>query len=214
MALNLSKKQKNNLMKKIFLFLVASIFLISCDKEGPRGPQGFQGNDGNNGQDGSIPQLYYFDISINNFNKELYYENQNYFYNDAWVAYGFIENVTIQENDLVMVFMHQTTDGGPDNYFQALPYSDYFDNTTDFIHYSYGVMDDNGDLIFTIRRNDGSDPFVDMNATWTIQYNVYLIKGTQNRKAEIPSSVNLEDEVALKKYLNIEKREKVNFILK
>lgn len=205
-------------MKNTFpIFLILTVFLFSCGKEGPTGPQGFPGEDGRdgiNGSEGSSPALYYFDIPVNNFNKELYYYNSNEYYNDAWVAYGYIDGVVIQETDLVMVYMHQTTDGGPDNYFQALPYTDYFDNTRDFNHYSYGTMDDNGDLIFTIRRNDGTAPFNDMNATWNIEYNVYIIQATGDRKAEIPAHVNLEDEEALKEYLNISKREKVNFILR
>lgn len=185
------------------LLLVVTISFFSCSKEGPRGPQGFPGEDGS---DATAPQLYYFDIAINQFNKELYYYNSNEFYNDAWIAYGYIDGVVIQETDLVMVYMHQTTDGGPDNYFQALPYSDYFDNSTDFNHYSYGVKDDNGDLVFTIRRNDGTAPFNDMNATWNIEYNVYIIQGTENRNAEIPSYVNLESEEDLKQYLGITER--------
>jgi hypothetical protein len=189
--------------------LILTISLFSCSKEGPRGPQG---NDGNDGNDASTPQLYYFDIAVNQFNKELYYYNSNEFYNDAWLAYGYIEGLTIQETDLVMVYMHQTTDGGPDNYFQALPYTDYFDNSTDFNHYSYGTMDDNGDLVFSIRRNDGTAPFSDMTADWAIEYNVYIIQGSQNRKAEIPSYVNLENEEELKLHLGITERKKAKFI--
>jgi len=202
-------------MKKIFpILIILSSILFSCGKEGPTGPQGFPGNDGKDGADGSAPSLYYFNIPINQYNKERYYEDNSQYYNDAWVAYGYIDGVTIQETDLVMVYMHQTTDGGPDNYFQALPYTDYFDNTRDFNHYSYGIMDDNGDLIFSIRRNDGSAPFNDMNATWEIEYNVYIIKGTNNRQAKIPPSINLENEDALKEYLNINTREKAKFIVR
>ena len=182
-----------------------SISLFSCVKENT-GPQGLPGDDG------STPELYYFDIPVNSYNKEPFYEDNSVDYNNAWVSYGYIDGVTIQENDLVMVFMHQTTDGGPDNYFQALPYNDFTDGTVYYNHYSYGVMDNNGDLIFSIRRNDGSDPFLDMNASWTIQYNVYLLKGTASRKAELPADIYLKDEAALKAYLNVSERKKVNFI--
>ncbi len=198
-------------MKQIaFSILLGALFLLSsCSKEGPRGPQGLPGA---KGEPGSTPQLYYMDIPINQFKKELFYDDNSQFYNDSWLAYGYIENVTIQPNDLVMVFMHQTTDGGPDNYFQALPYTDYFDNSTDFNHYSYGVMDDNGDLVFSIRRNDGTAPFNDMNATWTIQYNVYILKGQNGKKATIPSNINLSDEKAVKSYLGITEKTKANFV--
>ena len=200
-------------MKKIFpIILIISISLFSCVKEGPRGPEGFPGESGNDGADGSIPTLYYFDIPVSNFSRERFINDQTQFYNDTWSAYGFIEGVTIQEQDLVMVYMHQTTDGGSDNYYQALPYLDYVDNSTDFVQYTYGVMDDNGDIVFGIRRNDGTAPFGNMNASWKIEYNVYIIKGTLSRNAEIPSTVNLEDEEALKEYLNITERKKVNFI--
>ena len=199
-------------MKKIFpIVLIFSLSLFSCVKEGPRGPEGFPGQNGSDGADGSSPTLYYFDIPISNYSKERFVDDQTQFYNDTWLAYGYIEGVTIQEQDLVMVYMHQTTDGGTDNYFQALPYLDYVDNSTDFVQYTYGVMDDNGDLVFGIRRDDGSAPF-DNNASWEIQYNVYIIKGSQNRNAEIPSSINLENEETLKEYLNITERKKVNFI--
>jgi hypothetical protein len=194
------------------ILLVLAISFVSCTKEGPQGPQGVQGYPGNDGQDGTLPQLYYFDIPVNQYNKEVYYDDNSVYYNDAWLAYGYIDGVVIQETDLVMVYMHQTTDGGPDNYFQALPYSDYTDNSEIFNHYSYGIMDDNGDLVFSIRRSNGYAPFDDMNATWAIEYNVYIIKGTQNRKAEIPSYVNLESEEELKRHLGITERKKVNFI--
>lgn len=203
-------------MKKSYIILlVLAVIFTACSKEGPQGPMGYNGLDGRDGfdgQDATLPQLYYFDVPVTDFNKELYQPNPNEFYNDAWLAYGFIQDVVIQETDLVMVFMHQTTDGGADNYFQALPYSDYFDNTDIFNHYSYGTMDDNGDLVFSIRRSNGEAPFSDMNASFSIEYNVYIVKGTQNRKAEIPSHVNLENEAALKEYLNITKREKVEFV--
>ncbi len=199
-------------MKKLFpIFSILIIFLFSCAKEGPMGPQGFPGDDG---KDVTGAKLYYFDMPINSFDKERYYEDQTQFYNDAWVAYGYIEDVTISETDMVMVYMHQTTDGGPDNYFQALPYTDYFDNSTDFNHYSYGTMDNNGDLVFSIRRNDGSAPFNDMNATFNIEYNVYIIAGTKDRSAKIPSSVNVNNEDELKNYLGISETKKAKFIVR
>lgn len=194
------------------ILIILAALLSSCVKEGPRGPEGFPGENGRDGINAYAPELYYFDIQINEYSKERYINDNSQFYNDTWVAYGFIEGLTIQETDLVMVYMHQTTDGGDDNYFQALPYLDYTDNSLSFVQYTYGVMDDNGDLVFGIRKDDGSAPFVNMNDTWTIQYNVYLIKGSQNRNAEIPASINLEDEEALKDYLKITKRKKANFI--
>ncbi len=199
-------------MKQIvFSILLGTLFLVSsCSKEGPRGPQGVPGV---KGEPGSSPQLYYMDIPVNKFKKEVFYDDNSQFYNDAWLAYGYIDGVVMQPNDLVMVFMHQTTDGGPDNYFQALPYTDYFDNTNDFNHYSYGVMDDNGDLVFSIRRNNGTPPFNDMSATWTIQYNIYILKGNNGKKAMMPSSINLSDEKAVRNYLGITERTKVNFVL-
>ena len=193
--------------------LLLLTFLFSCTKEGPRGPQGFPGEDGKDGENTSSTNLYYFDIPVKDFKKEKYYEDDSQYYNDAWLAYGYIEGITIKETDLVLAFMHQTTDGGPDNYFQALPYTDYFDNSEDFNHYSYGILDDSRDLVFSIRRNDGSDPFVDMNASWEIQYNIYIIKGTENRTASLPQYINLENENEVREYLNIPKAEKVNFIL-
>ncbi len=196
-------------MKQIFpIFLLLLVFFSSCSKEGATGPQGFPGEDGKDGKNTTGSHLYYFNIPINQFNKVEYYYDDNQYYNDAWVSYGYIEGITIQETDLVLVFMHQTNDGGPDNYFQALPYNDYFDNSEDFNHYSYGTMDDNGDLIFTIRRNNGNDPFNDMNATWEIEYNIYIIEGTKDKKAELPSYINTENEREIKEFLNIKKYEK------
>ncbi len=188
-------------MRKIALIMLASaLMMFSCTKEGPRGPQGVPGPQG---RDGSAATLYYLDIPVNQFKKEAYYDDNTQDYNDAWLAYGYIEGVSIQENDLVMVFMHQTTDGGPDNYFQALPYTDYFDNSTDFNHYSYGIMDNTRDLVFSIRRNDGTSPFNDMNADWTIQYNIYIVKGSANRKPNIPAYINQNNEKDIKSYLGI-----------
>ena len=195
-------------MKKIFILLsIVSITIFSCTKE-VTGPQGMPGDDGAN------PQLYFFDIPVNSFAKATYYGNNNQFYNDAWLAYGAFDNFTLNEKDLVLVYMHQTTDGGPDNYFQALPYSDYFDNSEDFNHYSYGIMDDNGDLIFSIRRNDGTDPFNDMSADFNIQYNVYVVKASNDRKVELPETVNINNEIEVKEYLHITEGKKVSFIAK
>jgi len=190
-------------MKNIFiLFSIVSISFLSCTKE-VEGPQGMPGEDGSN------PKLYFFDIPVSSYEKAKYYEDNSQFYNDAWLAYGSFDGFALSEKDLVLVYMHQTTDGGPDNYFQALPYTDYFDNSEDFNHYSYGIMDDNGDLIFSIRRNDGSDPFNDMSANFNIQYNVYVIKSATNRKAELPKTLNIENEQEVKAYLNISQGEKI-----
>ncbi len=203
-------------MKQLaFTFILGILLsLSSCTKEGPRGPQGLPGAKGEAGASGSAPELYYIDIPVNHFKKEIFYDNNSEFYNDAWLAYGAINGLKILPTDLVMVFMHQTTDGGPNNYFQALPYTDYFDNSTDFNHYSYGVMDDNGDLVFSIRRNDGTAPFNNMNANWVIEYNVYVVKGRNGQKATIPASINLSNENDLRKYLGITQKTKAKFIAK
>ncbi len=190
------------MIKKILLLSIAVLTLAACSKEGERGPRGYDGLNGRDGLNGSTPQLFPFDIPVRDFSMQTYYEDASQLYNNAWVALGNINGMTINENDLVMVFMHQTTDGGPDNYFQALPYNDYFDGTNNFNHYSYGILDNNGDILFSIRRNDGTQPFDDMNASWTIQYNVYVLKGTAGRKAKLPQGIQTEKE--LRTFYNIQ----------
>ena len=195
-------------MKKIFiLFSIVSVTILSCTKE-ITGPQGMPGEDGSN------PKLYFFDIPVSDFAKVEYYNDNSQFYNDAWLAYGSFNGFVLNEKDMALVYMHQTTDGGPDNYFQALPYTDYFDNSEDFNHYSYGIMDDNGDLIFSIRRNDGTDPFNNMSADFKIQYNVYVVKSSGNKNVNLPKYINIENEQEVKDYLKITEGKKVNFIAK
>lgn len=196
--------------KLFFLLISASLILTSCYKEGPAGPVGPSGQDGLNGTNGTdgtngaTPKVYYFDIPLNQFIPQSY--------NSSWQAYSYINNVTLSNNDLVMVFVNLTSDGYGDNYWQALPHNEYVDNSDFYIEHSFGIMginDDSGnnyylagDIMFSLRTNTGVAPYTNMNSTALLLYNVYVIRGTQGKKAEFPNYVDRTKKSEVDAYIN------------
>jgi len=179
--------------KNLLLILVAiSVIFSSCYKEGPVGPSGPRGNDGKDGVDGETSKVYYFDIELNKFKPQSY--------NSSWITYSYIDGVTITDNDMVIAFVNLSSDGNGDNYWQAMPYNEYVDNSDFFIQHSFGIMgmDDDtgnneylaGDIMFSLRTNTGVAPYNPMNTTALLRYNVYIIKGTQGKSAKLPEYID------------------------
>ena len=193
---------KKNLV--VFIIMLA-VGLSSCTTAiGPTGPAGRDGIDGRDGTDGSTPLVYYFDIPLKNF----IYED----YNESWNAYAYINNLTLINTDLVMIFVNLNSDGGAgDNYWQAMPYNEYFDNTGFYVQHSFGIMDidddsgnDNylkGDIMFSLRASDGLAPYDDMNSEALLKYNVYVLFGEEGKKAQLPDYVDVNNRDEVKKYV-------------
>jgi len=199
-------------MKNYIIILLLSLgVLTSCTKVGPTGPMGPSGRNGQDGSqgeagaDGSIPKVYYFDITLDKF----MYES----YNEAWNTYAFMDNVTIETTDMVMAFVNLSTDGNGDNYWQAMPYNEYLDNTEFYIQHSFGVMgidDDSGngnyltgDLILSLRASDGLAPYNDMSSTTgKLRYNIYVLKGEEGRKATLPENIDPKNQKEVVNYLS------------
>ena len=182
-------------MKYTFsLLVVATLLMSGC---------GTDGKDGTDGT-GETPKVYYFDIKLNQFMLQGY--------NSSWVTYSFIKDVTITDMDLVMVFVNLSSDGGGDNYWQAMPHNEYVDNYDFFIEHSFGIMgmDDDtgnnnylaGDIMFSLRTNTGDAPYNPMNSTSLLKYNVYIIKGTQGKSAKLPESVDKNNRFEVEEYCN------------
>lgn len=199
-------------MKKLSFFLIAALVLTTIGCEGPMGPQGPQGVQGVPGQngingvdgaDGAIPNVYYFDIPLHNF----IYES----YNEAWNAYGYINGITIQITDLVLVYVNLSSDGNGDNYWQPLPYLEFFNNTGFFVQHSFGIMgiDDDtgnnnylaGDLMFSLRASDGYAPYDDMSSDALLLYNVFIVQGQEGKKAVLPDNIDINDRDQVYQYL-------------
>jgi len=188
-------------MKKNLLLILVTISIIfsSCYKEGPVGPSGPRGRDGNDGND-ATSKVYYFDIELNQFKSQSY--------NNSWITYSYIDDVVITDLDMVMAFVNLSSDGYGDNYWQAMPYNEYVDNSDFYIQHSFGIMgiDDDtgnddylqGDIMFSLRTNTGVAPYNPMNSEALLKYNVYIVKGSQGKSAELPEYVdkNNRDEVA------------------
>ena len=179
-----------------------SISLSSCYKEGPRGPIGPAGPAGKNGEDSA--KLYYFDVQLRDFKPSSY--------NSSWQAFSYIEGYTIKETDMVLAFVNLSSDGQGDNYWQALPYNEYVDNTDFFIQHAFGIMaiDDDtgnndylaGDIMFSLRTNTGVAPYTDMTSTAILSYNVYIIPGTYGKKAKLPDYVDRRNKNEVEAYIN------------
>jgi len=201
-------------MKKLYFILVLSVISLfsSCYKEGPRGPMGPAGPAGKDGEDSA--KLYYFDVKLKDFKPSSY--------NSSWQAFSFINGYTIKETDLVYAFVNLSSDGNGDNYWQALPYNEYVDNTDFFIQHSFGIMaiDDDtgnndylaGDIMFSLRTNTGVAPYTNMNSDAMLHYNVYIVPGTLSKKAVIPENVNPRNKEELEKYLGKIEKHKVELI--
>ena len=186
--------------------LIVSLILIvagmsSCTKEGPMGPRGYDGRDG---ADGATPLVYYFDMPLSSF----MYES----YNEAWNTYSYINGYTITVTDLVMVFVKLSSDGGGDNYWQALPFNEFLYNTDFYIQHSFGIMDIDddtgnnnylkGDIMFSLRASDGYAPYDNMNSDEAmLLYNVYILQGTEGKKAELPVGINPNNREEIEQYV-------------
>lgn len=193
-------------MKKLTLLsvLIILISLTSCYQQGPMGPMGPQGQSGQNGHDGvdgETPKVYYFDMKLNQYSPQAY--------NSSWVTYGFVNSYTITNNDLVYTYAYLSSDGAGDNYWQALPFNEYMDNSHVFLEHSFGIMDIDygnyikGDIMFSMRKSDSSAPYSNMNSTAILTYKVIIVRGIQGKKAEIPETVNTKNIYELEKYLKI-----------
>lgn len=163
------------------------------------------GPNGLDGTDGTSPKVYYFDVPLNTFIFQSY--------NNSWQSFNYITDVTLTDYDLVMAFVNLSSDGNGDNYWQALPYIEYIDDSTDFyIEHGYGIMDIDddsgnnnylaGDIMFSLITNTGADPYTNMNSTALLKYNVYVIRGTQGKKAELPKSVDRKNKSEVEAYIN------------
>ena len=81
-----------------------------------------------------------------------------------------------------MVFVNLSSDGNGDNYWQALPYNEFVNNTDFYIQHSFGIMDIDddtgnnnylaGDVMFSLRASDGYAPYDNMNSDALLLYNV------------------------------------------
>lgn len=195
-------------MKKFGLFLsvvlLTSVFgCVKVGPMGPAGPQGIQGVPGQDGEDGAIPFVYYFDIPLQNF----IYES----YNETWNAYGYINDYIIQPTDLVFAYVKLSSDGNGDNYWQPLPYNEYFNNTGFYIQHSFGIMDIDddtgnnnylaGDLMFSLRASDGYAPYEDMSSDALLMYNVFIVTGMEGKKASLPTDLDVNDRDEMKKFV-------------
>jgi len=194
----------------ILLAIIVVFGMFSCTKVGPMGPQGEPGQNGANGQngedgeDGTSPAVYYFDVPLNNFQYESY--------NESWNSYYYIEGLTINITDLVMVFVNLSNDGNGDNYWQALSYNEFINNTDFYIQHSFGIMDIDddtgnnnylkGDIMFSLRASDGFAPYDDMSSDALLLYNVYVIKGVEGKKAQLPDGLNPNNREDVKKYVS------------
>ena len=194
-------------MKKnlLLILVVVSVIFSSCYKEGPVGPAGPRGSDGQNGadgRDGETSKVYYFDVELNKFKPQIY--------NSSWVTYSFINNIVITNKDMVMAYVNLSSDGNGDNYWQAMPHNEYVDNSDFFIEHSFGIMgmDDDtgndeylaGDIMFSLRTNTGVAPYNPMNTTALLRYNVYVLKGTQGKSAELPEYVDRNNKSEVEAY--------------
>lgn len=156
------------------------------------GPMGPSGRDGLDGTDGASSKVYYFDVALKLFIPQSY--------NSSWQSFNFINDIPLNDNDLVMAFVNLSSDGNGDNYWQSMPFNEYVDNSGYYIEHSFGIMaidDDSGnnnyfagDIMFSLRTNTGVDPYTNMNSDALLLYNVYVIRGTQGKKAELPKSVD------------------------
>jgi len=191
-------------MKKniLLILVVVSVIFSSCYKEGPVGPAGPRGSNGQDGVDSETSKVYYFDIELNKFKPQIY--------NSSWVTYSYIDGVTITDNDMVMAFVNLSSDGNGDNYWQAMPHNEYVDELDFFIQHSFGIMgidDDSGnneyfagDIMFSLRTNTGVKPYIPMNTTALLRYNVYILKGTQGKSAKLPDYVDKNNKSEVEAY--------------
>lgn len=176
------------------LFVACGLIFSSCKKDpgpkgdtGPTGPQGAPGN--------ANVYNYKFNVNLSSFIGPLT--------NGEWSssnALTFMGSTFIDEKDAVLLYLFDKTVGSTD-YYNALPFNDYFNTGTAFNQHSFqiGSSGSANILILKIRNSTGGQPYTSMT-TGALSYKLVLVKASA-RMAN--PNVNYNDYNAVKEAFNL-----------
>lgn len=184
-------------MKKlIYLLAIALMGTTACrGPQGPAGPPGQDGQDADGGGNSNV-YTYYYDANMADFQQDA---TTLVWYNTSF----YISDITVYEDDAVLVYLLTNNYGESYDYWAMLPFNEYYDDT-DFYNHHYFEVNAIGDIILNIQSADGLEPFQPM--TGTLPYKIILItnglkKGHVN---QIPEWLDVNDHNAVKSYYKID----------
>lgn len=147
-------------IKRITLLVLISSVLttFSCTKEGKQGetgPKGANGINGTNGTDGNANVYSYkFSVPLSSFLGPLTDYSWEYVFNPTTVMGG---STFIGANDVILMYLFDHSTSGTD-YYNALPYLDYWNSNTAFNQHSFqiGATGSANIILISIRNSTGS----------------------------------------------------------
>lgn len=192
-----------NLLSLSFVILLS----ISCAKDGEQGPAGPQGPAGQQGATG--PQgpagangnanvySYKFSVPLSNFIGPQLNNAWQYVFSPTTVM-GL--NTFISDKDVILMYLYEQTTGGTD-YYNAMPFNDYFNTGTAFNQHSFqiGATGPANFILIEIRNSTGVQPYTSMT-TGDLYYKMVYIKSTNKVKPSLPNSL---DYASVKAYYNL-----------
>ena len=177
------------------LALALGLTFTSCKKaeKGETGPAGATGATGAAGAAGNANVYNYkFNINLSTFTGPLTNGEWTSVFNPTTV----MGSTFIDEKDAVLIYLFDHTTGTTD-YYNALPFIDYFNTGTAFNQHSFqiGSTGSGNIILFSIRNSTGGQPYTSMT-TGALSYKMVLVKAAA-RMAN--PNVNYSDYNAVKK---------------
>lgn len=198
----------------IAMLMCIAVFINGCAKDGAIGPKGADGKDGKNGlngtngtngtnggdgtngEDGNANvHNYTFNLNLSAFIGPLTNNSYNQSSNMSFMGNNFID-----EKDAVLLYLFDKSIGST-NYYHALPFLDYYNNTSNFNQHSFtlGATGSANILTFNIRNSSGIQPYTSM--TGTLSYKMVTIAGIS--KMDLLEGIDKRDYYAVCRALSL-----------
>jgi hypothetical protein len=171
------------------LFVACGLILTSCGgAPGATGPQGPIGATGLNGLNGNANVMSYkFSVDLSNFNTLMPNGAYQCVLNPA-VIMG--NGTTVSANDVVLMYLYDQTVAGTD-YYNALPYNDYWDSSTEFNQFSFevGATGPSNYIWINIRNSGAGQPYTPMSGPLNFKM-VYIQASNLRVKPTLPKDLS------------------------
>jgi len=171
------------------LVVACGLILTSCGKDGAPGPQGPIGLPGVNGNANVLS--YKFSVDASNFVGPLAPGYIYQFILDPTTLMG--SGYYVGANDAVLMYFYDQTISGTD-YYNAMPYNDYWDNSSDYNQYSFeiGATGPNNKIFINIRNSNAAQPYANMTpGAVTLSFKMVYIQAINQRvKPTLPKDLS------------------------
>lgn len=185
------------------LVLISSVLTtFSCTKEGKQGPagtngiNGASGTNGTNGYDGNANVYSYkFSVYLSSFIGPLTDNSWEYTFTPSTIMGQYLG-----ANDVILMYLFDHSTSGTD-YYNALPYLDYWNTGTAFNQHSFqiGATGSTNVITISIRNSTGPQPYTSMTSG-SLYYKMVYIKSVNMVKPKLPQDLSY---ASVKGYYNL-----------